>query len=297
MFGRLGWTISADGKFAGPGNVRFNVFCTPPSEIKNCIQLSWAVEVQNSVKDRSGLGLVPLPSRVITQKLFQHFQPWEQQILARHVSGAFLSNAEKSTWSRIVGPECPLCGDLDTKHHRLYQCRAHEDVRAEHEEIVQSAQQQFPWWPHLLAATEPEELSMFRLLCSTRVLPALLPPPSSQSKVFLFTDGSAHNSSSSDARLTYWSVVHCHALAHLESLGDWDLLCVRDKVAGFSVVAQGCTPGCQTVPRAELAAVAWAAGWVSQDPLLEAVLFTDSQYAMDQWQMLANWGHCLFRVR
>ena len=82
--------------------------------------------------------------------------------------------------------------------------------------------------------------------------------------------------------------MQCPALTSLELLGEWDLLSVRDKVAGFRLVAQGCTPGCQTVPRSEVSAVVWAAQWVFQDPSVEAILFTDSQYAMDQWQLLAK---------
>ena len=97
MFGRTGWTIKVDGKFAGPGNVSFNVYTSSPTEIKLAIQLSWALEVQEALQGRSGLQHFPLPSRAITQKLFQHFQPWEQTILARHITGAFLSNAEKAT--------------------------------------------------------------------------------------------------------------------------------------------------------------------------------------------------------
>ena len=69
-------------------------------------------------------------------------------------------------------------------------------------------------------------------------------------------------------------------------LETWDAQSLHDKVAGFRVVAQGCTPHSQTIPRAELAAVVWATRWLAQLPHVEAVMFTDAQYVLDQWQTL-----------
>ena len=288
MFGRLGWTIKPDGQFRGPGNVFFDVFASSVAEIKQAMQLSWAVEVQEAVRDRSGLGNFPLPSRDITQKLFSHFQPWEQTILARHVTGAFLSNAEKATWSRIVGPECDFCGEQDTKYHRLFTCRAFADVRHDHAEILSQVACHFPWWSHLLAASEPEDAAFLRLVCSSRSLPPLVAPPLASPNLYIFTDGSAHNGTCAEARVAYWSVVHCHSLTDIADLPDWDMLPVRDKVSGFRIVAQGCAPRSQTVPRAEVAAVVWAANWAAQLPHAHAIIFTDSQYAIDQWHKAAN---------
>ena len=47
------------------------------------------------------------------------------------------------------------------------------------------------------------------------------------------------------------------------------------------MVCQGCTPGPQTVPRAELAAITWVALWLGQDSSRQARVYSDSQYAVD----------------
>ena len=286
MFGRLGWVISAEGIFKGPGNVFFNVYTSSFKDIKHAIQESWAVEVQNSVLDRSGLAHFPLPSRAVTLKFYQHFEAWEQTILSRHVTGAFLSNAEKSTWSRVVGESCELCGSCDTKHHRLFSCPAMADVREDHREIVDLVQTEFPWWPYMFAAQENGEQPLLRLICNNRVLPPLLPPPIGPRRLFIFTDGSAHNGDCPEARLTYWSVVWCHVVRDEGDLPSWDCLSMDAKVASFRVVAQGCTPRGQSVPRAELAAVVWAAKWALQQQEASAVIFTDSQFVIDQWEKI-----------
>ena len=175
-----------------------------------------------------------------------------------------------------------MCGEFDTKHHRLCTCKAMTDVRQDHAEIVTQVQHHYPWWAYLLAASEPEDAPFLRLVCGSRSLPPLVAPPQVSRNVFIFTDG-AHNGTCPEARLTYWSVVHCHNVRDLYDLQGWDSLPLQDKVAGFRVVAQGCTPRAQTVPRAEVAAVVWAANWALQDEHVHAIIFTDSQYAIDQW--------------
>ena len=290
MFGRLGWVVKQDGNFKGPGHATFNVYTSSVQAIKKAIQQAWALEVQGSVQDRVGLSTFPIPSRTITQKLFQQFSAWEQTILSRHVTGAFLSNAEKSTWSRVVTSECSLCGALDTKHHRLFTCPALMDVRQDHLEIMDQVQQFFPWWTHMLAAHEPEDLPFLRLVCGSRTLPPTLPLPENSRKLYLFTDGSAHNSSNPEARLTYWSVVWCHGVRDMHDLDAWEQLSLPAKVSSYRVVAQGCTPKDQTVPRAELSAIVWAAQWCQQQPQVEAVIFTDSQFAIDQWSQCGQSG-------
>ena len=139
-----------------------------------------------------------------------------------------------------------------------------------------------------MAACEPEDAAFLRLVCSSRSLPPLVAPPLASPKLYIFTDGSAHNGTCAEARVAYWSVVHCHGLSDLADLQDWDKLSVRDKVSGFRVVAQGCAPRSQTVPRAEVAAVVWAANWAAQLPHTHAIIFTDSQHAIDQWHKAAN---------
>ena len=76
----------------------------------------------------------------------------------------------------------------------------------------------------------------------------------------------------------------CYSLVDLCALDEWNQLSLADKVASFRVLAQGCTPDSQTVPRAELAAVVWAPNWAAQNPRSEAFLFTDSQFVIDLWQ-------------
>ena len=286
MFCRLGWEISVEGLFTGPGNVWFHVARSSPGEITTAILDAWTYEVQAALVDRSGLRNLGLPSPRITQKIFAKFETWEQQILARHVVGAYMSKAEKSTWSRDTSEQCDLCGLLDTKWHRLFQCEATSHIRAAHAGIVQVVQSEFPHWAYLTAAEEPEDLPLLRAVLRHRKLPPPLPPPFWDASVFIFTDGSAHNSTCADARLSYWSVVWCNGVRSLTEVASWASKCQQAKAAAFQIIGQGCTPARQSVPRAEFTALVWASQWALQIPSVPVVLFCDCQFALDHYKAL-----------
>ena len=60
------------------------------------------------------------------------------------------------------------------------------------------------------------------------------------------------------------------------------------RAANFRVVVQGSTPKDQTIPHAELSAVAWTALWLKRHPFLSADLYTDSAYALMVWQKVSS---------
>ena len=285
-FGRLGWTISPDGVFRGPGHVRFHVRFSSPKQISAAIEAGWGGQVQGVCSDRVGLQSIGVPDRGVTQSIFKGLRAWEQAIVARHVTGAFMSNAEKSTWSRVVEEHCPLCGQRDTKGHRIFDCPALQHVRNDHTDLLAEVARSFPSWVHLLAADEHEDVMILRLITATRKLPPPLAPPLGFRHLHLFTDGSGFHSNIPAARLTFWAVVWCPAVQSREDVDLWFRLDPPSKVASFRVIAQGSTPGLQTVPRSEMAALVWAARWGLQHPNTEVTVYTDAQSTFDAVQAI-----------
>ena len=68
----------------------------------------------------------------------------------------------------------------------------------------------------------------------------------------------------------------------------WFRLDPKVKVASFRVVAQGATPGLQTVPRSEMAAVVWAAQWALRVPDALVTVYTDAQFVHDAFQAISK---------
>ena len=62
----------------------------------------------------------------------------------------------------------------------------------------------------------------------------------------------------------------------------------------FKVLAQGCVPGEQTVPRAELCAIIWATAWTCQSEG-QVDVYADCQPAIDTWQQWYQEGFSAVR--
>ena len=277
---------SVYGPSSGPGHAFFNFRTSTPLSIRTAIEAAWAQTVQDRCTHRTGLARLMPPCPLLSRHVLSQRPAWQQLILARHMTGAFMSGAEKSAWSSVETGVCCLCGGHDTKSHRLFYCPSLTDVRRPFEPLLTTVRETYPEWVHLFAATEHDLQGLLRLITCTRALPPLLPAPA-DSSITLFTDGSAMHPDCPPARMTYWSVVVSSIDSSLPSLAHWASLSVSARAASFRVLVQGSTPGCQTIPRAELAAVSWAASWLLAHVGIRAVLYTDSAYVVHVWTTLA----------
>ena len=285
MLDRFEWSLAVDGTCKGPEHAVFCVRTSSPQDIKEALVQAWAVEAVAGCCHRAGLSDMPLPSRQLTTHVVAKFLPWEQQILSRHITGAFMCGQQKVTWSRVDDGLCPLCGAEDTKQHRVFDCPALSEARVGYEGVLSDVQRFYPHWPHLLYASEHPDNSMLRLMAQSRKLPAVPAWTLATRRLSLFTDGAAHHSSCPPARLTYWAIVLSLHTFDSGFVQGWDGLDAKHQAAAFRVLCQGSTPGRQTVARAELSAVAWACRWARQgDALVD--LYTDSQYVLDVWQQI-----------
>ena len=283
MFSRNDWCILPTGEFKGPGHAWFSVRSSCMRAISKAILSAWAISVQAACVHRNGLHDMPVMCREGSVHNLRKFRPWEQVVLSRHMCGAFMSQAERKTWSTDTSEVCCLCGEKDTKAHRLFECEPLACIREPFLEVLREVRRFRPWWVHMLAASEYEDEPMFRLMSTTRKLPGQLPPPDGGC-LHIFTDGSARHSSCPAARLTYWSVVQACTSGDTVQPDAWVRMDMASKVSSFKVICLGCTPGEQTVPRAELAAVAWAMRWIRQRPNMRAVIYCDCQFVVDLWR-------------
>ncbi|OLQ11845.1 hypothetical protein AK812_SmicGene4284 [Symbiodinium microadriaticum] len=285
---RNDWTVQADGSFRGPLHCQFNLLSTSARQARNMFQLAWGSRVQDEIQHRNGLCNAPTPHTELSAATLHCFQPWEQKFLARSMCGGFMSGAERNTWSRDSTDLCPLCQELDTRSHRIFHCPALQDKRLPHQEVLNEVQRLLPHWTQMPFVSWPFEASVLQLFLAKLCLPALAAPPSDQ-QVLLFTDASAVHTTCTTARVTAWAVVQGHPPERAPDLLPSDLE-RTSLLSRFSVLGQGCTPGPQTVPRAELAALAWASNWASQRPSCSIIAYSDCQSALDLWHKWHRFG-------
>ena len=139
-----------------------------------------------------------------------------------------------------------------------------------------------------LLDTVSSEFPACRLLVATRAMPPLVSWPPGLDHLTLFTDATARHTACPHARLTYWSVVQ--ARAEPTDLDTWMHLSPAARAATFSVLCMAGTPGEQTVPRAELAAVSWVATLLRAHPGKTATVYSDCQYVVDLCGALRLWS-------
>ncbi|OLP98064.1 Casein kinase I-like hhp1 [Symbiodinium microadriaticum] len=285
---RNGWSFDDTGTFKGPLHCQFSLFSFSMRQIRDVIELAWADNIQDQVLHRNGMTAAPVPHVHLTAQVLRGFKPWEQQYVARHFCGGFMSGAEKQTWSRMDTEHCPLCGEVDTKGHRIFSCVALESKREPYRACLAQVQANHAHWVHMPYVAWPFEASVLQLLLAKFRLPEPAPAPLC-SRITIFTDASAINTQCPTSRVTTWAVVVGSCPKAPTDLLPSDLQgdCL---LSNFSVVAQGCTPGPQTVPRAELAALAWTSRWLSGATDICATVYSDCQPAINLWNKWVNHG-------
>lgn len=87
----------------------------------------WSFHMLNMI-DRKGVGDF-LPDYTIFHSVFHKLTDEEQGLVELNVVGAFQTGAQKSKWDTDITDCCELCGESDTREHRLLQYTALSDVR------------------------------------------------------------------------------------------------------------------------------------------------------------------------
>ncbi|CAE7237381.1 unnamed protein product [Symbiodinium sp. CCMP2592] len=288
---RLGLTLQADTCLKGLDNSRVRLDTCSMQEVRALLHRSWALHVQGLVSHRNGLSQAsPVYSPPVVRLLAKLTGP-EQAVIMRHVTGSFSSAAAKRLWADDTDGSCPLCGQRQTKYHKVVECPALQEVRADWLPHLRLVLDRWPSWVHCPVTTLPDDLEVPQLVFHTRRLPepvvnfAVWPQLRRRNFLRLYTDGSCRHSGVSLAHHAGFAVVldtSADDAVALEQLQQW-----REKTVvptAFTVIVQGLVPGHQTINRAELCAVlqairaAWTGGFVDLE------IWTDSQYVLQLWQ-------------
>ncbi|CAE7620120.1 unnamed protein product, partial [Symbiodinium sp. KB8] len=215
----------------------------------------------------------------------------EQGVIARHITGAFASAQARAQWDECEDGVCPLCGAKQTKAHKFLECPALSHIRQQWEPHISVALRMWPHWLHGPYAGMAPDLEVSRLVFATRkllppVVPAGLTALLRQRQCLrLFTDGSCSCPHLPEASRAAWAVVMDASEGDTEIptlLQQWRLH--RRLPTCFHVVDQGLVPGVQSINRAETIALLQAARLASSSGALSAEIWTDSTFAMSEWQ-------------
>ena len=275
----LGWELKADGSVIGPDYICFNVLHDSCRRITKLARLMWSHHILGMV-DRKGFG-DHVPDVATFHRVFHGLTEEEQHLTKFNVVGAFQTAAQKAKWDEDMSDACELCGQPDTREHRLLSCPMLQEIRdgAQHAcEVLQHERQE---WVYLPIPRAHDQLTIFRaFVMSVKPQEIIAPRNCDLSSMRFFTDGSARYPRHSVARLATWAVVQDISIGESQMRHATDFLFLSPpQFPMFHVSAVGIVPGDQTVARAELYAILHAAKQVNLcEPIPSVEFVTDASY-------------------
>lgn len=265
----LGWTVREVSVLEVFPGCRLDLSLLDVRIARKLLEFFWKRQMTTAVRHRWDFAdLIGIDSEVSFKKL-RNFDVATTELLHCVQDGTHFLNTVKTKFDPSVTPLCSCGQDFDTVEHRALHCRRYVGIRVRHLDVTQM------WHVlprcmthHGLAPENPGVESLWTTQCQLdRTFDDWQCfPVDHQVTQHLFTDGSCDN-----PRLP------------LFALGGWSVVSATEG----TVLGVGLTPGIMpNSNRSEVWALVMAFDWLLRSQCVSAVLYVDSQYAVDGGQYL-----------
>ena len=272
----LGWTWSGEGEITDQiGRLRLTT--CGMAELTFRVQLGWEQWVTAQIRHRSTF--VEFHAVDVAATLYQvnRMSSADVAVLRAYLNGMAFTCAHAYRWSSDGSDACQLCGSTDSAWHRLYECDATSDLRAQ---VSSDFWQSITRVPQALSLhgwelQAPQKLQWLRYLNDISDSFPLAFVDVTGPVVDLFVDGSCFFEV--PFKTAAWSVIRAPAPSLATSTAE-----------DFQVVASGWVPGCiQTSHRAELWALLGALHYSATNPGVVRV-WSDCQSVVDNFNLFGK---------
>eukprot|EP00438_Fugacium_kawagutii_P030278 Skav225208 [mRNA] locus=scaffold1041:124565:131785:- [translate_table: standard] len=131
---RLSWTLDAQGYLHVDAFRKFKLVELSARKITDFLLHAWSADLLTLHSSRKAWrGHAPIHPQD-TQRVISSFDTKHHKALLNELSGAFQTASQQAKWDAQTSPECPYCGEHDTREHRIFSCAATLHVRDEHRE-------------------------------------------------------------------------------------------------------------------------------------------------------------------
>ena len=163
---QLAWHLSIDGWITGPDYLKFNILHDSCGRICTLAKVMWSHPIISLV-DRKGFGDF-VPDLAVFHRVFHGLTEEAQHLVKLNIVGAFQTVARKAKWDESITDECELCGQTDTREHRLLHCHLLQDVRQNAQEACSVLQNERAAWIYLPMPRVHDQLTVFRAFVRSR---------------------------------------------------------------------------------------------------------------------------------
>ena len=117
---RLGWSLDSQGLVQVAAFVKLNFLVCPWKTLVWFAERAWQDRLLVIQSHRRSLINFPNLDQHLTRQVFLRFTAPERRILVREIAGAYQTRSQQAIWDDQVTPDCPWCGQEDTKFHRYF---------------------------------------------------------------------------------------------------------------------------------------------------------------------------------
>ena len=267
---KLQWTLLDGGWVQVPYGASFCLFEVSSREAARVVKAAWDRNVAVMLNDRKGVPMGPLDPALV-RKVLPKLTQKDRKCLSMNLTGGFQSACIKHKWNKSHDEACELCGQPDTRPHRILQCEAMKHVRERHKEAMQALEKR-PQWVYIILPQlhrGQHELTLYHH--SHPHIQSFDVTPCSEGLVF-FTDGSVDIPTHVGVRQASYAVIQAMKIDSPEVLAMREVPEYQCKHVAF-------VRGAQTISRAELSAVISVAKSVNAiEESTQVTIYTDSQY-------------------
>lgn len=178
----------------------------------------WNCSVHNSTYHRKDCG-VGIPDCNLANDVLKTLIPRDQWAMRVLMSGKQFTHDILSKFAPDISKQCPLCGKMDNKKHRIFECKALEPIRCKHKDALHFARKQ-PKIFRLLGFPVVQATSWIKLSHSNPV--ARLQHRFEDDNEFrhFFLDGSAYHQDCREFTISGWAVIESEPGSHKFTMVD-----------------------------------------------------------------------------
>ena len=289
---RLGWSMDAQGFIQVSTFVKLCFLSCPWKSLVWFAERSWQDKLLVMHSHRRSLINFPNVDQHLTRQVLSRFTAAERRILIRELAGAYQTRSQQAIWDDQVTPDCPWCGQEDTKFHRFFECTATQDVRMPFQTLIQELTSEDTLLPDLPAMFESVD-DEFRFTFQYAIQPRS-PEPSEVAilqecvspldPLHVYTDGSCIHPTLPSMRYAGFSIVVDSCRSDTERC--WHAQRYKELGAippSLHVIVQELCPQAQNIHHAELRAVVRASEY-----FCHAIIHVDSSSAIATFE--AAWS-------
>ena len=235
--------------------MQINLLTASPAVLLDWTVKEWQSTLLQLHSDRQGWKGLPPISRRDTIQVIAQFQPHQQKQILNEIAGAFQTHCQQSVWNSEVTEECNLCGQIDTRYHRVFTCAATQQVRDEFAGTMTALLDIGTEWHELPVIFEHEADDMHRTIHATWPEPDIPFQMFQQLQLIdhqphelsFYTDGSCLHPTLPTCRYSGFAIVIDLAATDAQRLEQVSRAMTGHKVHTLAPLVSTRTPGAQNI--------------------------------------------------